>query len=72
MKVEPYWGFPGGSGVKNPPAMQEPQVMQVRSLGKEDPQEEGMATHSSILAWKTLWTEEPGGLQCRVAIVTQD
>ena len=47
-------------------------MMQVRSLGKEDPQEEGMATHSSILAWKTLWTEEPGGLQRRVAIVTQD
>ena len=36
--------------------------MQVRSLGQEDPQEEGMATHSSILAWKIPWTEEPGEL----------
>ena len=46
--------------VKNQPAMQE---MWVRSLGWEDPLEEEMATHSSILAWKILWTEEPGGLQ---------
>ena len=37
--------------------------MQVRSLGEEDPLEEGMATHSSILAWRIPWTEEPGGLQ---------
>ena len=44
---------------KNPPAIQQPQEMQVRSLGREDPLEEGMATHSSILAW----TEEHGGLQ---------
>ena len=35
----------------------------VRSLGREAPLEEGMATHSSILAWKILWMEEPGGLQ---------
>ena len=54
------WGFPGGSAVKNPPAMQETQV---RSLGQEDPLEQGMATHSSILAWRIPWTEEPGGLQ---------
>ena len=46
--------------VKNPPAMQETQVP---SLGGEDPMEKGMATHSSILAWKIPWTEEPGGLQ---------
>ena len=46
--------------VKNPPAMQE---MQVQSLGQEDPLEEEMATHSSILAWRIPWTEEPGGLQ---------
>ena len=46
--------------VKNPPAMQETQV---RSLGREDPLEEGMATHSSILAWRIPWTEEPGGPQ---------
>ena len=46
--------------VKNPPAIQETWV---RSLGGEDPLEEGMATHSSILAWRILWTEKPGGLQ---------
>ena len=46
--------------VKNPPAMQETWV---RSLGWEDPLEEGMATHSSMLAWRIPWTEEPGGLQ---------
>ena len=46
--------------VKNPPAMQE---MRVGSLGWEDPLEEGMATHSSILAWRTQWTEETDGLQ---------
>ena len=46
--------------VKNPPAMQETQV---RSLGQEDSLEEGMAAHSSVLAWKIPWTEEPGGLQ---------
>ena len=37
--------------------------MQVRSLGREDPLEKEMATHSSILAWRISWTEEPGGLQ---------
>ena len=51
--------------VKNLPAMQEPQEMQVRSLGQEDPLKEEMATHSSILAWRILWTEEPGGLQSK-------
>ena len=56
-------GFPGGSVVKNPPTMQESQERQVQSLGQEDPLEEGMATHSSILAWRTPWTEEPGRLQ---------
>ena len=45
--------------VKDLPAMQETQV---RSLGQEDPLEKGMATHSSILAWKMPCTEEPGGL----------
>ena len=49
--------------VKTLPAAQEPQETQVRSLGWEDPLEEGMATHSSILAWEIPWTEEPGGLQ---------
>ena len=51
---------PGGSGVKNLPAVQETHV---RSLRREDPLEEGMATHSTILAWRILGTEEPGGLQ---------
>ena len=47
--------------VKNPPAMQETWI---RSLGREDSPEKGMAIlHSSILAWGTPWTEEPGGLQ---------
>ena len=45
--------------VNNLPAMQETQV---RSLGREDLLEKGMATHSSILAWRIPWTEEPGGL----------
>ena len=47
--------------VKNLPAMQGPQEMQVRSLGWEDRLEEGLATHSNILAWIIPWTEEPGG-----------
>ena len=46
--------------VKNLPALQE---MQVLSLGHQDPLEEDMATHSSTLAWRILWTEEPGRLQ---------
>ena len=48
---------------KNLPAMRETQV---QSLGWEDPMEKGMATHSSILAWRILWTEEPSGLQSMV------
>ena len=52
--------FPGGSMVKNLPDKQETWV---RSLGWEDPLEEEMATHSSILAWEIPWKEEPGGLQ---------
>ena len=46
--------------VKNQPAMQETLVL---SLGQEDPPEKGMATHSSVVAWRIPWTEEPGGLQ---------
>ena len=53
-------GFSGGSVVKNPPAMQK---MQGRSLGQEDPLEDGVTTPSSILAWRIPWTEEPGGIQ---------
>jgi len=46
--------------VKNPPVMQETWIL---SLGREDPLEKGMSTHSSILAWRIPWTEEPGRLQ---------
>ena len=48
--------------IKNLPVMQEPQETQLPSLGWEDSLEEEMATHSSILAWKVPWKEEPGGL----------
>ena len=50
--------------VKNPPAMQETQV---RSLGRADPLQKGMATHSTVLAWRIPWTEEPGGL-CSIGL----
>ena len=53
-------GFPGGTAVKNLSAMQETWVL---SLGWEDPLEQEMATHSSILAWEIPWTEKPGRLQ---------
>ena len=56
-------GFPVGSVVKNPPAMQEIQETLVQSLGQEDPLEESRATHSSILAWRIPWAEDPGGLE---------
>ena len=55
-------GFPGSPLVKNLPEIQEPQKMQIQSLGWEDPLEECIATHSSILAWRIPWTEEPGRL----------
>ena len=45
-----HMGFPGGSAVKNPPALRGAQELHVGSLGREDPLEDGMATHSSILA----------------------
>ena len=56
-------GFPSGSVVKNLCALQEIQGTWVWSLGWEDPLEEEMATHSSILAWKIAWPQKPGGLQ---------
>ena len=56
-------GFPGGSVVKNLPPMQETQETQIRSLGREDPLEKEVATHSITLAWKIPGTEEPGRLQ---------
>ena len=46
-----------------PPAVQEMQEIRVLSLGLEEPLEEGMATHSSLLAWRIPWIEEPRGLQ---------
>ena len=49
--------------VKNLPPMQETQETWVQPLGQEEPLEEGMAIHLSILAWRILWTEEPGRLQ---------
>ena len=49
--------------VKNLPVIQKLQEVWVQSLGQEDPLEEEMATHSSILAWRIPWREEPGGLQ---------
>ena len=51
-------GFPGGSVIKNPPAMQEKQV---QSLGQEDPLKKEMATHSSVLAWRIPWTASLAG-----------
>ena len=57
------WASLMAQWVENPPAMQETEETQVRSLGQEDSLEKEMATHSSVLAWKIPWTEEPGGLQ---------
>ena len=56
-------GFPGGSAMKNPPVTWELQEIWVQSWGREDPLEERMATHSSVLVWRIPWTEEPGRLQ---------
>ena len=58
-----HWGFCSGSVVKSLPAIQEPQERQVPSLGLEDSLEGDMAIHSSILAWRIPWTEEPGRLR---------
>ena len=53
-------GFPGGSVVKNQPAIQETWA---QSLGQEDTLEKELVIYSSIIAWRIAWTEEPGGLQ---------
>ena len=58
--------------VKNLPAMQETQQARVQSLGRENPLEEEMATHSSILAWKIPQTEEPGGLWGHTELATTE
>ena len=55
-----YGASPVAQWINNPLAMQETQEAPVWSLGREDPLEEGMATHSSIFAWRIPWTEEPG------------
>ena len=60
LQMQSYRGLPRGSIVKNLPTMQ---GIQVWSLDQEDPLEEDMATHSSILSWRIPWTEEPGRLQ---------
>ena len=60
LGLDPGHGF--SRWVKNPPANQE---MWVRSLGQEDPLEKEMATYSSILAWESPWTEEPGRQQSK-------
>ena len=56
-------GFPGGSVVKNPSANAGDARLTGLIPSQGDPMEEGMATHSSILAWRILWTKETGGLQ---------
>ena len=57
------YSFPGGTVVKNSPSVQEMQETQVQPLGQIDPLEKELATHSSFLAWKIPWTEEPGSLK---------
>ena len=59
------WTSPAAQRVKNLPEMQETPEMWVRSLGREDSLEEETAVHSSILAWKIPWTEEPSKLQSK-------
>ena len=63
LSFEPPIVFYGASQVNNTPANAGDVEMWVQSLGWEDPLEEGMAAHPSILAWRTPWMEEPGGLQ---------
>ena len=63
--VQQTVGFLVAQWEKNLPAMQETQEIQVQFLDREDPLEEGMATHSSILAWRVPWTEETSKLQSK-------
>ena len=71
-KYASYAGLPAGKEVKNPPAS----PGDIRDIGlipgQEESLEEGMATHSSILAWRIPWTEEPGGLQSMRSRVIHD
>ena len=63
MYISCTLGFPGGASGKEPDCQCRKRETWVQSLGQEDPPEEGMATHSSILAWRIPQTEKPGGLQ---------
>ena len=63
MSIIRVWDFPGSSAGKESTYNAGDTELQLRSLGQEELLEEGMATHSSILAWRIPWTEEPGGLQ---------
>ena len=65
LKKKNYCPSPVAQGVKNPATTQETQEMWVQPLGWEDPLEKEMGTCPMILAWKTPWTEEPGGLQSK-------
>ena len=65
MVVFAPWASQVTQWVKNLPAMQETLWVWVQFLHWEDPLEEGMAAHSSILAWRIPWTEEPGGLHSK-------
>ena len=63
MLLEKTWGFPGGASGEEPGCQCRRHETWVWSLGCKDPLAEGLATHSSILAWRIPWAEEPGGLQ---------
>ena len=58
------WGIPGGASDKEPSCQYKRHETWVLSLSREDPLEEGIATHSSVLAWRIVWTKEPDGPQC--------
>ena len=69
-----FRGFPGGSVIKDPPANAGDEGDTGSALGQEDPLEEEVAAHSSVLAWEIPWTEEPGGLQswgCKESATTE-
>ena len=62
-------GLPGGARGKKPALQCRRHETRVRSLSREDPLEKGMATHSSVLAWRIPWTEEPGRLQSMGSLI---
>ena len=69
IRTSYIWGFPVGSDSKESACNAGDPV---QSLGREDPLEKGMATHSSILAWRIPWTEEPGGLCTALGVSESD